>query len=355
MAYTKQTWDTTSYVNPTRMNHIEDGIKNVDNVAGKVEQTPASDNKSYRILVSGTNNDTAETSNAKKALGFTYNPSGAYTQIIRKHTEESAQSATFDLGNNVASGSDNATYGELRIFGQGAYFGRFSNTVTPLTANRQYDLPNKGGVIALTKNGVTTNAVDWGSNSIIGAKNLNAMPYTHGTSREHNGVTFTVNADGSISTSGTATGGNAQFQCHARFNTDKNILIVPNGKYILSGCPSGGSESKYVIQALSTIGSTANVYGNDTGSGVGITLNGDDYSNDTVTLGIYILIMNGQNANGLVFKPMLRVEADDDTTFTPYAMTNKQITDILNSVPSTNGTYTLKCTVTASGRTFSWV
>lgn len=28
MAYSKQTWDTTSYVNPTRMNHIEDGIAN---------------------------------------------------------------------------------------------------------------------------------------------------------------------------------------------------------------------------------------------------------------------------------------------------------------------------------------
>ena len=26
MAYTKQTWDTTSIFNPTRMNHIEDGI-----------------------------------------------------------------------------------------------------------------------------------------------------------------------------------------------------------------------------------------------------------------------------------------------------------------------------------------
>lgn len=26
MAYSKQTWDTTSYVNPTRMNHIEQGI-----------------------------------------------------------------------------------------------------------------------------------------------------------------------------------------------------------------------------------------------------------------------------------------------------------------------------------------
>ena len=29
MVYSKQTWDTTSYVNPTRMNHIEDGIYDV--------------------------------------------------------------------------------------------------------------------------------------------------------------------------------------------------------------------------------------------------------------------------------------------------------------------------------------
>lgn len=31
MAYDKQTWDTTSYVNPTRMNHIEDGVYNASN------------------------------------------------------------------------------------------------------------------------------------------------------------------------------------------------------------------------------------------------------------------------------------------------------------------------------------
>lgn len=29
MAYEKQTWDTTSFVNPTRMNHIENGIEGV--------------------------------------------------------------------------------------------------------------------------------------------------------------------------------------------------------------------------------------------------------------------------------------------------------------------------------------
>ena len=36
MAYSKQTWDTTSYVNPTRMNHIEQGIydnsQNIDSL-----------------------------------------------------------------------------------------------------------------------------------------------------------------------------------------------------------------------------------------------------------------------------------------------------------------------------------
>lgn len=31
MAYEKQTWDTTSYVTPTRMNHIEDGIADIQN------------------------------------------------------------------------------------------------------------------------------------------------------------------------------------------------------------------------------------------------------------------------------------------------------------------------------------
>ena len=30
MAYSKQTWDTTSFVNPTRMNHIEQGIYDAD-------------------------------------------------------------------------------------------------------------------------------------------------------------------------------------------------------------------------------------------------------------------------------------------------------------------------------------
>ena len=34
MAYSKQTWDTTSIFNPTRMNHIEDGIESASTATG---------------------------------------------------------------------------------------------------------------------------------------------------------------------------------------------------------------------------------------------------------------------------------------------------------------------------------
>lgn len=42
MAYSKQTWDTTSYVNPTRMNHIEQGI--YDNSSTEINPTGISFN-----------------------------------------------------------------------------------------------------------------------------------------------------------------------------------------------------------------------------------------------------------------------------------------------------------------------
>ena len=38
MAYEKQIWDTTSYVNPTRMNHIEKGISNASSDAARATE-----------------------------------------------------------------------------------------------------------------------------------------------------------------------------------------------------------------------------------------------------------------------------------------------------------------------------
>ena len=48
MAYEKQTWDTTSYVTPTRMNHIEDGIAGITN--GTILTLEPTTNETYASL-----------------------------------------------------------------------------------------------------------------------------------------------------------------------------------------------------------------------------------------------------------------------------------------------------------------
>lgn len=49
MAYSKQTWDTTSYVNPTRMNHIEEGIYDATNKVESSYILPASINSKITV------------------------------------------------------------------------------------------------------------------------------------------------------------------------------------------------------------------------------------------------------------------------------------------------------------------
>lgn len=196
--------------------------------------------------------------------------------------------------------------------------------------------------------------VDWKSAGILGAKNLNSYPYYH-SSRTLNNVVWTVNADGSVNANGQASGGNSNFACHSRIETNINALILPNGKYFLSGCPEGGSDSTFYFKIERTTGGSAVVIATDYGEGVEFTLNGDDNYNDRVVLQVICTIRTNYNAQNLLFKPMIRLIEDTDATFRPYAMTNKQMTDILNNVPATAGTYTLQATRNADNSiTYAW-
>lgn len=77
-----------------------------------------------------------------------------------------------------------------------------------------------------------------------------------GASKEQNGITFTNNGDGSVTVSGTATGGNAAL-----------MILSPRTwqahHYCLQGCPSGGSSTTYNLRLY---GAGSNFY--DTGDGV---------------------------------------------------------------------------------------
>ena len=116
------------------------------------------------------------------------------------------------------------------------------------------------------------------------------------TTRTINGVTFTVNADGTIAVRGTAT---ANSQVNLATRGDSNAYLLPDGTYTLTGCPKGGSGGTYEL-ALNTNPSGA-VVAHDYGSGSTFTLaDGAGMQG----CGLYIMIRSGKTVD-LTFEPML--------------------------------------------------
>lgn len=111
-----------------------------------------------------------------------------------------------------------------------------------------------------------------------GVKNL--LDIT-GTTITRNGVTFTVNTDGTVATSGTATANT--------WITLGTFTGEAGKEYILNGCPSGGSDSTWCISL-----------GTNYDTGDGVTFTGG--SQQTCTIGVF----NGHAVNNLIFKPMIR-------------------------------------------------
>lgn len=155
----------------------------------------------------------------------------------------------------------------------------------------------------------------------MGAKNLNSFPY-YMDSQTINGVTFTVNSDGSVTANGTTNAENTLFVMHSSVYMT-NSLTLPSGKYILSGCPNS-SVSDYYLRI--TYGGTS---GQVIDSGQGATFT----RNEDTVIGLVICIPHDNyTIDNVTFYPMLRYADDQDNTYQPYAMTNKELTDKLNNM-----------------------
>ena len=128
----------------------------------------------------------------------------------------------------------------------------------------------------------------------------NLLPNTAVSATDH-GVQFTVNSDGSITANGTATGGNASCVVAAD-------LSIPTGDgMIITGCPSGGSSTKYDCRVLAD----NSTYYNDYGSGKAIP------SGLIITRSI-IVIRQNVTVNDLTFYPMLRSASFSDASYESY-------------------------------------
>lgn len=125
------------------------------------------------------------------------------------------------------------------------------------------------------------------------------------TTKISNGITFTVNSDGTVLADGTN-------------DTSANSSLIINrydlspGAYILNGCPSGGASNTYRL-AIQETGSYSILGSIDIGNGSG------EFTIDTTTnVQIAIFIQKGLTINNLLFKPMLREATIADDTYEQY-------------------------------------
>lgn len=154
--------------------------------------------------------------------------------------------------------------------------------------------------------GVDPNAVKWNDNREIGA--TNQIQPAGFVSQLMYGVGIN-NAHGIYTANGTAT------QDIEIFITD---LMSIEGDYILSGAPEGSSASTYYICVRDDEDNDVSV---DYGNGDTYSYTYDDY------YGVYLVIKSGTVLSDVVFKPMLRIASDPDSTFQYFSASNKWLSE----------------------------
>ena len=156
-------------------------------------------------------------------------------------------------------------------------------------------------------------SLDRDLSALMTATGKNLLPsWSYGyPSHATNGITFTFNpATGEITVNGTATD---LAHCVLAGST-MNPYDLPEGEYILSGCPSGGSASSYMLKLQVASSPNSSILNfDDYGNSVRFVINEHVSSYPNIGTNYYIRIAKGYTANNLVFKPMLRPAFSSDT------------------------------------------
>ena len=135
----------------------------------------------------------------------------------------------------------------------------------------------------------------------VRGKNKLPFPYTE-TTHTNNGITYTINDDGTVLVNGTAT---AQSNTKLYGNYQESNNKEPIGKYLYGG------TNEVRMRALNNTGNNYHVLATDTGNGAEI---------DTSVYKKYyieISVLNGVTVNNVLIKPMV-LDSLDDLKYEPY-------------------------------------
>lgn len=134
----------------------------------------------------------------------------------------------------------------------------------------------------------------------VGGAGKNKLPYPYlADSRTHNGITYTVNSDGTIVANGTATAVST-----FTFVTN-NTFLTPNTTYTLSGCDTNGNI--YIQLNINN-----SLYANTGGRKTFTT------PSEVSSLGLFIAIRTGETVSNAIFYPQIEL-GSTATTYEPYS------------------------------------
>ena len=213
------------------------------------------------------------------------------------------------------------------------------NLTTPLVIGGTTQTTVEGALGALSTNKATQAEVNDIVN-VLGAKNL--LPFNFGHIKEVNGggtwngnvytyrdITYTVNADGTITVDGTAS---ADSIFRVLDSASLKFSLNPAKTYYYTGSPaSGGSASTYYSYYSELVGGAWTYYMSYGSSDTSVTPNAS-----ATQIVVDIFVKSGKTIDNQVFKPMLRLASDPDNTYVPYAMTNQQITPYVQAISNPN-------------------
>ena len=207
-----------------------------------------------------------------------------------------------------------------------------NGNMLPVTSNAVYDYTvdsvTDGNMHPVTSNAVADEVDDLDAEiadvvNYYGAKNMMSTPYYSADGLESNGITYTVNPDGSVTANGTATANSTFYYFH---NVKGSTCQFING--CIFNKLTDGSGNTFFMSINATLDPWT-PYCRLTNEGEkeisGIP------NDDTLIDGI-IRIASGTTVTNKTFYPMIRKPGIKNDTFVPYAMTNKKLTDGYNTI-----------------------
>lgn len=251
-------------------------------------------------------------------------------------TDAKIQNGTITLGSNTITPITSfSSLDYPAVGGSGKYISSISETdgIISATETTLDTVPTENSTNAITSGAVYTDSanqqleIDYAINT--GSKNLLKIKASSQTIK---GVTFTVNDDQTVTVNGTNDGTGASTFVIV---PNAQAITIPDGNYILSGCPAGGGNPAPYDLRWYLYSSGKSAY--ETGSGALI-----EKSGNTTSSNIAIVVKTEQTANNLVFKPMLRPAEITDNSFKPYAPTNRELYELCETKASLNDIYGIK-------------